>query len=132
MGILVDSDIIIDFLNNQSSAVNFFKDSAINKEIFISIITWIEVAYGFKKNTSANKIKIFRDFLKDYRITFIFIDKNVAEKFLDVKIDLENKKIPLADFDLLIASTALAYNLTLATRNIKHFQRIKDLNLFKL
>ena len=129
MGILIDSDIIIDFLNNQIPAVNFFKDSAVNKEIFISIITWIEVTYGFKKNTTANKFKIFRDFLEDYKITFIFVDENVAEKFLDVKINLENKRIPLADFDLLIASTALAYNLSLITRNTKHFKRIKDLNL---
>lgn len=129
MGILIDSDIIIDFLNNQSFAVNFFKDSIIDKEIFISIITWIEVTYGFKKNTSANKVKIFKNFLEDYRVTFIFIDENVAKKFLDIKIDLENKNIPLADFDLLIASTALVYNLNLMTRNTKHFKRIKDLNL---
>lgn len=129
MGILVDSDIIIDFLNNQTSAVNFFKEANNDKEIFISIITWIEVAYGFKKNTSVNKIKIFRNFLEVYRITFIFVDENVAEKFIEVKINLENKRIPLADFDLLIASTAIAYNLSLATRNIKHFKRIKDLNL---
>lgn len=129
MGILIDSDIVIDFLNNQRFAVIFFKDTASKKEIFISIITWIEVAYGFNKNKSVNKIEIFRDFLEDYRVTFIFIDENVAKKFLDVKIDLENRRVPLSDFDLFIASTALAYNLSLVTRNIKHFKRIKDLNL---
>ena len=43
---------------------------------------------------------------------------------------LEDKKIPLADFDLFIAATALNNNLTLITRNIKHFKRITNLKLY--
>lgn len=130
MGILIDSDIIIDLLNNQNSAINFFKDTTISKEIFISIISWAEVVYGFKKNKSFNKEKLFQDFLEDYKVITISIDKMVAEKYLDVKIDLEAKRIPLDDFDLFIAATAMFNNLTLATRNTKHFKRIKKLQLF--
>lgn len=130
MGILIDSDIIIDFLNNQSFAVNFFKDTSKNKELFISVISWIEVVYGFKKNKASNKIAIFQNLLEDYQIRVISIDEKVAEIFLDVKINLEKQKQPLADFDLLIAATALANNLSLVTRNTKHFKRIKNLNLF--
>jgi predicted nucleic acid-binding protein len=33
--------------------------------------------------------------------------------------------------DLLIAATALAYDLTLLTRNRRHFQRIPDLKLYE-
>ncbi|MEK7633778.1 MAG: type II toxin-antitoxin system VapC family toxin [Patescibacteria group bacterium] len=130
MEILVDSDIIIDFLNNQSSAVNLLKDSFNNKEFFISIISWIEVVYGFKKNKASNKIKIFQDLLKDYRIQVISVDEKVAEKFLDVKIGLEKQRQPLADFDLLITATAIVNNLSLVTRNTKHFKRITGLDLF--
>lgn len=129
MGILIDLNIIIDFLNNQDSAVNFFKEITSDRELFISIISWAEVVYGFKKNKSFNKEKLFQDFLEDYKIVIISIDKIVAEKYLDVKIDLEIKRIPLDDFDLLIAATAMANNLLLATRNIKHFKRIKGLSL---
>ena len=85
MSILIDSDIIIDFLNNQSFAVNFLKDSSTNKELFISIISWIEVVYGFKKNKASNKIKIFQNLLEDYQIPVISIDEKVAEIFLDIK-----------------------------------------------
>ena len=63
MGILIDSDIIIDFLNNQNSAINFIKDTTISKEMFISVISWVEVVYGFIKNKSLNKEKLFQNLL---------------------------------------------------------------------
>ena len=129
MDILVDSDIIIDFLNNQDYAVNFFKKEN-NKEFFISIISWIEVVYGFKKTKINNKKRFFEEFLEKFRIIIAPIDKKIAEKYLDVKIDIENKRESLADFDLLIAATAIVNNLILATRNTKHFKRIKELKLF--
>jgi predicted nucleic acid-binding protein len=33
------------------------------------------------------------------------------------------------DFDLIIASCALAHNLTLVTNNMKHFERVEGLKL---
>ncbi|PIU36531.1 hypothetical protein CO005_00740 [Candidatus Roizmanbacteria bacterium CG_4_8_14_3_um_filter_34_9] len=129
MGILIDSNIIIDFLNNQDSAVDFFKNKSQNKDLFISIISWAEVVYGFRKNKSHKKVQLFKDFLQENNIFIISIDQKVAEKYLDIKIDLEIKRIPLDEFDLLIAATALANNLSLSTRNVKHFKRINNLIL---
>jgi len=129
MGILIDSNIIIDFLNNQDSAVDFFKNRSQNKDLFISIISWAEVVYGFRKNKSHKKVQLFKDFLQENNIFIISIDQKVAEKYLDIKIDLEIKRIPLDEFDLLIAATALANNLSLSTRNVKHFKRINNLIL---
>lgn len=127
MGILVDSDIIIDFLNNQDFAIDFFKETDSSKELFISVISWAEVVYGFKKINSLSKAKLFQDFLENNKIAIISIDQEIAQKYLDVKIDLEIKRIPLDEFDLLIAATAINNNLFLVTRNTKHFKRIKDL-----
>jgi len=129
MGILIDSNIIIDFLNNQDSAVDFFKNKSQNKDLFISIISWAEVVYGFRKNKSHKKVQLFKDFLQENNIFIISIDQKVTEKYLDIKIDLEIKRIPLDEFDLLIAATALANNLSLSTRNVKHFKRINNLIL---
>ncbi|OGK23974.1 hypothetical protein A2954_07405 [Candidatus Roizmanbacteria bacterium RIFCSPLOWO2_01_FULL_37_12] len=128
MGILLDSDIIIDFLNNQSLAILFFKRSS-KKELFISVISWAEVEYGFRKLKSDKKVQKFHDLLDNFQVQLVDIDKRVAEQYLEIKIDLENHKTPLADFDLLIAATALSNSLTIATRNVKHFGRLKELNL---
>lgn len=131
MKILIDSDIIIDFLNNQKIAVIFFKKSIANNELFISVVSWIEVAYGFKKNNLSHRLKVFEEFLNDFQISIIPIDKKVADEYLKIKINLEKEEKPLADFDLFIGAIAIANNLILATRNKKHFQRIKNLLLFK-
>lgn len=130
MKILIDSDIIIDFLNNQSFAVTFFREQTSKSEIFISVISWAEVVYGFKKIKAINKMKLFRNFLDDYQIKVVPIDQEVAEKYLDVKIDLESRRLPLDDFDVLIAATAITHNFSLLTRNIKHFERVENLNLY--
>ena len=46
-----------------------------------------------------------------------------------LKAQLEMSGIRLDDFDLIVASCALAYNLTLVTNNVKHFKRIEGLKL---
>lgn len=127
MNILLDSDIIIDFLNKKRLITDLALKS--NDKFFISIISWLEVEYGFKKSKISRKTHLFQDFIHNFQVQIISIDQEVAEKYLDIKINLENKNISLADFDLLIGATAITYNLSLITRNIKHFKRIKELKI---
>lgn len=131
MSILFDSDVIIDFLNNQKNAVELFKKFT-EIDLFISIISWLEVVYGIKKSKSLlSKLNQFQMFIKNFNIKVLPIEEKIAEKFIEIKIDLENQKTPLADFDLLIGATAIVFNLTVATRNQKHFSRIKNLKIYR-
>ena len=52
-----------------------------------------------------------------------------AEIFGVLKAELEGKGNRLDDFDLAIASCALAHDLTLVTNNDAHFGRIRGLRL---
>ncbi|EKE14538.1 MAG: hypothetical protein ACD_12C00439G0003 [uncultured bacterium] len=127
---LADTDVIIDFLKNQKPAIDLF--NKINSEsIKISVITFIEIEYGIKKSYHPEKKKEeFINFMNEFSVEIITINPTIAEEFVKLKIDLEKQKQPLSDFDLLIASTAIANNLSLVTRNTKHFKRIKNLHLF--
>src|SRR3989338_6087357 len=113
MDILVDSDIIIDYLNNRNFALSLVRKTVQNNKLFISVISWVEILYGFRKFKSIKKLKLFQEFVMEFEIEILPVDEKEAETYLDIKIDLENQKIPLADFDLLIAGTAIANNLTL-------------------
>lgn len=46
-------------------------------------------------------------------------------------IDGLNGSSEIADFDLLIAATALTYDLTFVTRNVRHFERFGRLEVFR-
>jgi len=46
-----------------------------------------------------------------------------------LKAQLESSGARLDDFDLAIAASALAYDLTLVTNNVKHFRRVEGLKL---
>lgn len=129
MNYLIDTDLIIDYLNNQKDAKKLFM-RLLNNEIKISIITFIEIEYGIKKSSNPDKRKEeFINFINDFSVEILPINFKIAENFIDIKLELENKKTPLADFDLFIASTAIVNKLTLITRNKRHFKRIKDLIL---
>jgi len=112
MSYLVDSDVVIDFLNKIPTAVNFFKKN-LNSEILLSVISWLEIVYGFKKSNSVKKLKLFQEFIRDNQIVTLPVDEKMAGEYLNLRISLEEKKVPLSDFDLLIAATAFVNNLTL-------------------
>lgn len=130
MNYLLDTDIVIDFLKNQKPAIDLFRRLT-NESLKISVITLMEIGYGIEKSYDpGKKKKQFRNFIEEFSIEIISIESIVAEEFVRIKIGLEKQKQPLTDFDIIIAATAMVNNLTLATRNTKHFKRIKKLQLF--
>src|SRR2546423_14731325 len=56
---------------------------------------------------------------------------NLCQQFARIRGDLRRKGQIIGDFDILIASTAIHHHLTLVTRNIKDYQRIPNLKLYK-
>jgi predicted nucleic acid-binding protein len=94
----------------------------------ISVITLMELYYGAYKSEklSSNLAKV-----RTIESTFEIIPngKESAENFGMLKSSLEKSGARLDDFDLTIASCALAHNLTLVTNNVKHFSRIEGLKI---
>ena len=91
MGLLLDSDVIIDHLNNKSvylsSIINVSKD-----DLFISVITWSEIVYGIRKSTNSNiAFRYFSDFLIELNIAILEFDQKIADNFISSKIALEKK-----------------------------------------
>lgn len=120
---ILDTDVIIDFLLKKGPGFSLVS-KILNKKLFISVITWIEILYGIKKvKASSKRSEQFINFIKDLDIEIIPINQEIGSLFTDFKVKLEERGEKLADFDLLIASTSKLYNLTLVTKNLKHFNR---------
>lgn len=55
---------------------------------------------------------------------------DVIELFADEKVRLRLAGMPIGDdFDLLIGCTAVYYDMTLVSENIKHFKNIEDIKI---
>jgi len=127
MAYLIDTGILIYSLKNDDHVKQKFME---NKNIpkSISVITYGELVYGAKKSRHTEK-----NLAVTYRIAELFpvidIDRSVMDVFGEIKSNLERKGNVIEDMDILIAATALSYNFILVTNNVKHFEKIKDLDM---
>ena len=124
---LLDTDTIIYNLKG-NEAIKKNLQHHIDATMKISVITLMELYYGAYKSDklSSNLAKV-----RTIESTFEIIPngKESAENFGMIKASLEKSGTRLDDFDLTIASCALAHNLTLVTNNLKHFSRIEGLKI---
>lgn len=124
---LLDTDTIIYSLKGNDRVVRNLENHQ-HDPLKISVISLMELYYGAYKSE-----KINANLAKVRRIENVFdaisVDFFISETFGMIKSDLESQGTPLDDFDLIIAATALAYNLILVTNNEKHFRRVEGINL---
>jgi len=116
---LLDTNIIIYYLNNDQTAIDFIDSNLDN--IAISTITYLEVLVFSYDAEEDRKVRNFLDFF-----TLLNMDMNV----IDIAINTyRNKKVKMADN--LIGSTAKLHDLTLVTRNIDDFKNM-NLNILNI
>jgi tRNA(fMet)-specific endonuclease VapC len=94
----------------------------------VSIIRVAELYYGAacSDNPDANR-KAVSDFTG--RLAVLPINSEAAALFGSIKGRLREAGTLIEDMDLLIAATALAYDMTLVTNNVRHFDRIPNMRL---
>jgi hypothetical protein len=122
--ILCDTNIIIHVLRGQQDSIIRLK--AIGHEnVAFSIITAAELYNGAKNKTSFSQI---RQFLSHFRI--LPLTEEVSDIFhgLCLSYTLSHR---IAIPDGLIAATAIAYGFPLFTENLKDFDFIPDLKIYK-
>lgn len=62
-------------------------------------------------------------------VTLLHYDADCADEFGKVRVQLRRNGIEVSSLDLLIASVALVYDLTLVTNNTADFQNVPGLRL---
>jgi predicted nucleic acid-binding protein len=122
--ILLDSSVLIDLFRKKDKRKSFFFMLLDQEEHFaISSITHYEIGIGNKQSDSAYWKELYNN------LTVIPFDENCSETDIDIYLNLKKKNKLIDIADLLIAATAVAHGLTLATLNKKHFVRIENLGL---
>lgn len=123
---LIDSDILIDFFNNKSKAVQLIT-SFDYSELAISVVTVAEILEGLVDNPE--KFRSIRGGLS--KLTLFNLDWDVAEKFSIERAKLRKAGKLIENMDIFIAATALVNNLVLITGNKKDFGEISELKIYQ-
>lgn len=123
---LLDTNICIYFLKGLFNLDKEIEKAGLSN-CYVSEITIAELKFGAENSEHQEKNRKTVDlFLSKFTIIPIF---NSLDVYAKEKTRLRKKGLPLDDFDLLIGATAISNNLTLVTRNLTVFERLKGIDL---
>lgn len=125
-GILVDTTILIDFLRKKNKEKTLlWKLKEMYTTISISSISVFELFAGAIDNSKVKNVQLLLKWLE-----VVEFDEELGEMAgrIFILLKMRNKII---DFrDLFIGTTAVFYNLEIATLNINHFVNIPNIKIF--
>ncbi len=126
-GFLLDTNVCINYLNEGNSKL---KSKLLQHfaGIYICDIVQMELYYGAYKSqkTTENleRLTVFFDM-----ISCLAFNHDIAKLAGEIRADLDSKGMKIGAYDVLIASSAIIYQKTLVTNNVKEFQRVDGLHL---
>jgi hypothetical protein len=123
--IIFDSDILIDTSRGISQAVQTLEEFDQTHTLSISVVTKLELMVGCKNKKEFKELNKFLDRFKVFHLSED-ISRKAVELFQQYRLSHD---VLIAD--MLIASTALIYELELISKNQKDFKFIDDLKLIK-
>ena len=124
---LLDTDFIVALLRNNNDAI---KKAAIleDKSLKISVLTFYELVEGcFRSRYPEKAFAALLELISPFEE--INIDRDICFAEGKISASLKKEGAVIGDDDTLIGSTAVLYNLTIVTRNTKHFAKIPSIKM---
>lgn len=117
---LIDSNAVIDYLGNRlpEPGMNFMND-VIDAVANVSVITKMEVL-GF--NTPEDDYNLLAEFMDESVV--LYLTEEIVEECIAIR-KRQTIKLP----DVIIATTAVVYDMDLITRNTSDFKNVPNLNI---
>ncbi len=130
MSYLIDSDWVVEHLKGYRAAVLLISRLA-QFGIAISLVTYAEVYEGilYGRDIEQNR-RVFQQFIRGVRV--LPVNRTVLRRFALIRGELrqQRRQVQHRSLDLLIAATALTYDLDLVTRNTRDFADVPGLRLY--
>jgi len=129
--VVLDTDVLIYYLRDKNDSYSKMKnlkkkEESLNTTIF-NVAELYKGCYSMKNVAKGlMKVKLLIDALDDI---FLF-EKDSAEEFAKLSSDLKNRGRSVGIMDELIASICIVHQESLYSGNVKHFERIDDLNIY--
>jgi tRNA(fMet)-specific endonuclease VapC len=127
MSFLLDTNICSAHIRRPSGLMHRFVQHT--GRLFVPTVVLAELyVWAYQRPDPAEFLAAIAVFLK-YDVEVLGFDEVSAEHFGRLKVELQRVGITVSPMDLLIASVALAHDLTLVTHNTDDFRDIPNLRL---
>ncbi|BCM92250.1 tRNA(fMet)-specific endonuclease VapC [Abditibacteriota bacterium] len=124
---LLDTNVCVQYLTKRNEKV-VSRVIAESRRITLCSIVKAELLAGAHKSAKPTEnLRVFSSFFSV--LPSVDFDDAAAEHYGRIRTQLERAGTPIGPNDLLIASIALANNLTLVTHNTREFGRINGLKI---
>ena len=123
---LLDTTIIIDHLRGDKKATAFLENIGLKGDTAGCCCINIAEIYSGMLEKEKGKTDMFVNSLYYYEVT-----RHISKIAGQLRQKYSNKGITLATTDVIIAATALTYDLMLVTKNIKHYP-FPDIGILKI
>lgn len=128
MTYLLDANACIELLNERDTPIAHKLARVVPQTIVICSVVKAELYHGaYKSSKREANLDLLARFFQ--RFTSLHFDDNAAEQYGILRATLEKRGTLIGPNDLLIASIALANNVTLITHNTAEFSRVRGLQL---
>jgi tRNA(fMet)-specific endonuclease VapC len=127
-GYLLDTNVLSEVIKKRPEPAVLARLREIEpRSVFTSVVCVTELRYGARRRSGAEALweRIAREVLS--RVRILPLGETEALRAGDLLADMEAAGQPIGIEDILIGATALEASLTVATRNVRHFQRIRGL-----
>lgn len=123
--ILLDTNILIDYFRKPIKQKTLLHSLVKNdRKLSISVITHFEIIRGINDQQE----QFWWELLNDIEVISYFPAMNYTA--LQIQRQLKAKRKSISIQDLIIAATAVHFQFTLVTLNLKHFEHIEELKIF--
>ena len=137
LGVILDSSVVIEAERQHLNAAQFLKQIAQKigeREAALSSITVAELVHGIYRANPIERRDRRRAFLNELKATVPVypVTDNTAELVGKISAESSAKGVTIPFDDLLIGTCDLERGYAVATRNLRHFQKIPGLTLVRL
>ena len=122
---LLDTNTCVYAIKREPSVLRHLQDRSPD-DFGVSAITLAELWFGAIKSSRPQRTRESVDaFLKPFEV--LPFEAEAAEKYAEIRLQLEKEGRPIGERDLLIAAIARARGLTVVTHNAREFSRVSGL-----
>ena len=123
---LLDTNVIVIYLNQRSLILRERLEAIAPEEIAVCSVVKFELFYGaMRSGNPTRNLARQREFLNLF--VSLNLDDLAATKAGEIRANLAELGTPIGPYDLLIAAIAIINNLTLVTHNTREFERVPEL-----